>query len=286
MKIFITGDLGKLGRRIAHLLVKDHQVVGYDWTSDPAQDIRDLDRLIAAMQKYGCDCVVHAAGIPHPKQGGIGNYFDVNVKGSFNVFAAAEHCMVQRVVYLSSTGFYGCDMKGFLTPAYFPIDEAHPIASQPGQGLGKLSAYNQSKVMAEQALAWFGTNGVFEAIALRLAPANPKSWQYDGAYTWRDHCESYRKTGDNWIRGCFFSNCDPEYVASAVELAVQSSHSFGYEPFNICDLYTHRDVDVQKFIAQEYPGIRLQKELGPHDSLISCRKAMEVLGYEPCTDLE
>lgn len=284
MKILITGDMGHLGSRASKLLVEaGHEVVGYDIQRSETEDIADRQNLKRAM--WGCQCVIHAAAIPHPKHGGFRHYFNVNVTGSANVFGVASECDVQRVVYLSSTGFYGCDTQGRLEPSYFPIDEAHPIASQPGRAFGKLDAYNQSKVMAEQALAWFGTNEEFEAIALRIAPANPKARQYRGGYTWQEYCEDYNATGDNWARGCLFSNAHPDYVAQAIVLAVEVPGPFRYEPFNITDRYTHKMVNVRAFLKQEYPNV-LAKGLHPHASLITPKKAMEILGFEPCEDLE
>jgi len=287
MRIFITGNRGNLGKRIGKLAgLGGHDVFGYDISSDKAQDIRDLDRLIKVMKAAQPEIVIHCAGIPHPKRGGLGAYLSVNVQGSANVFEAADHAGARRVVYLSSTGYYGCDGIGHLEPAYFPIDEAHPVAAMPGRFTGKLSAYDQSKVMVEQALAWYGTQYVFEAVALRLAPANTKAWQYPGDYTWRDYCEDYRVTGDNWKRGCFFSNVHPDFAAKAALLAAEAKGPFWYEPFNITDKYTHGSIDVIEFLEQEYPGVKRTKKIKAHDSLITPAKAMKVLKFKPCEDLE
>jgi len=282
MRIFITGDEGKLGSRIAALLRdKGHEIVGWDVVRDKREDIRDLDALIPAVK--GCDMVIHCAAIPHPKKGSFGKYFNINVQGTAYVMEAADRARVQRVIYLSSTGFYGCDLRGRLMPAYFPIDEAHPIASQPGRSWGKLDVYNQSKVMAEQIVAWYGTNRCFEAVVLRCAPANPKSWQYRGT-PWQQYNDDYRETGDNWTRGCFFSNCHPDYVAQAAALAVEAEGPFWYEPFNITDRYAGL-IDTREFLDKEYPGIEVRADLGPHDSLITPAKAMRVLGFQPCEDM-
>jgi len=285
MKILITGDMGHLGNRARALLEeRGHEVVGFDIQRDTGEDIANRRNLKRAM--WGCECVVHAAAIPHPKHGGFRRYFEVNVVGTVNVLEVAAGVNVRRVVYTSSTGFYGCDTQGRIQPAYFPIDEAHPIASRPGRATGKLEIYNQSKVMAEQVLAWFGTNQKFEAIALRIAPANTKAWQYRGGYTWQDYCKDYHEHGDNWVRGCLFSNAHPDYIARAIVLAVEAEGPFWYEPFNITDRYVHKMVDVPAFLAQEYPDVPVREKMGSHDSLITPRRAMEVLGFEPCEDLE
>ena len=282
MRVFITGDMGKLGGRIARLLEADHEVIGFDIRRDKRQDICDVDALLRAMGD--CQAVIHCAAIPHPNKGGFGRYFEINVQGSWNVFRAADRLGVWRVIMLSSTGFYGCDTQGRWMPAYLPIDERHPIASTPGRSLGALAAYNQSKVMAEQALAWYGTNRRYEAIVLRCAPANPKSWQYQGGFAWQEYCADYQRHGDNWKRGCLFANCHPDYIAQAAQKALDVRGQFWYEPFNIVDRYAPAMLDVPAFVEAEFPGIDFHWDESPQESLISPRKAMDVLGFEPCLD--
>ena len=164
-------------------------------------------------------------------------------------------------------------------PEYFPLDESHPIASIPGRAEGNLDAYNQSKVMAEQLLAYFGTNHFFEAVSLRLAPANSKADQYPAD---RD----FWHTKPGYRRGCFYSNVDPESVIQAIRLALQSSEVFGYEPFNVVDKHVHESINVHDFLAKEYPGVPVRGELSPHQALISSEKAQKILGFKPCEDLK
>jgi len=182
MKIMVTGSEGKLGSLICQAL-RHHDVVRYDRKRFQEEDILHTDALVDSMA--GCDCVVHAAGIPHPHTGSMAHYFRINVRGTLNVLQVAHHLGVRRVIYLSSTGYYGCNIQGRLLPAYFPIDEAHPVASTLGYSVGGLEEYNQSKVMVEQLLAYFGTNRLLETCALRLAPANRKADQYPKGFDWK-----------------------------------------------------------------------------------------------------
>lgn len=292
MRILLTGHKGHIGSRAMKLLEDaGHEVIGFDKAENDHQQLTNRSAVMRAVKEAHCEILVHCAGIPHPKHGGLRQYYEINVGGSMNVFEAAatysREYEVRRVIYASSVGFYGTDsittnLK--LYPEHFPIDESHPIASRYGSGrFQKLDAYNQSKVMAEQILAYYGSQRIFEAIALRFAPANAKSWQYKGGFTWQQYNEDYRKTGDNWTRGCFFTNVHPDYAAQAIKLAVEAPGSFWYEAFNITDLYAPEMLDVEAFLKQEYPDVPTYLR-SPKHSLISCSKAMLTFGFTPCED--
>ena len=279
MKILVTGDLGKLGSLASKQLREaGHTVIGYDIRRDKREDLLRPSVLFETMTD--CEMVVHLAGLPHPNKGGMERYFEINVRGSLNVLVAAQSTGVRRVIYTSSTAYYGCDINGRLNPAYFPIDEKHPPASVEGYSVGKLEPYNQSKVMVEQLLAYFGTNRLIETVALRLAPANTKEQQYPKGIDWQ--------TCTDWRRGCFFANCHPDSVADAIALAVEAKGPFWYEAFNITDKYTHKSVDVQAFLKQEYPyTIAIDKQrLFESHCLFDISKAERVLGFKPNEELE
>jgi len=274
MRVMVTGNRGRLGSMACKVLeAQGHGVVGYDRKGD--QDL--LNYALLKQKMAGSHCVVHAAGIPTPQNFPMERFFQDNVESTLNVLRAACETGVKRVVYFSSTAYYGCDIRGRLNPLYFPIDEAHPIAAMPGCSEGGLEPYCQSKVMAEQLLAYYGTNHMVETIALRIAPANPKSKQYPRGFDWR------KDTG--WIRGCFFSNCHPDYVVQAACLAVEAKQEFWYEPFNIGDKYTHGSINVEDVLKRDYPGAATLGNLKGHASLLDISKAVSVLGFQPCEDL-
>jgi nucleoside-diphosphate-sugar epimerase len=254
----VTGSAGKIGSLVMKAL---GGAVGYDLKN--GQNILDRQALLGAMQ--GCHTVVHCAGIPHPNSGTMDDYINVNVLGTNNVLWCAKQAGVKRVIYTSSTAYYGCNIDGKLYPE-LPITEETPPASIEGASSGALDSYNQSKVMAEQLLAYYGTNHLVETVALRLAPCNTKEDQYPDGYDWETDT-SYRK-------GAFFANCTPEYAVQAIVLAVESEQEFWYEAFNICDRYPPDCVDVEAFVQQEYPDQEVP------DQLISTEKAERVLGFE------
>lgn len=227
-QILVTGDLGKLGRFIANTVKHEYRIVGFDCKYSPREDLSNFEFL--EQKILNCEFVVHGAAIPHPGHGDIKDYVTHNVVGTLNVLRAAHATGVKRVIYLSSTAYYGCNIRGRLTPAYFPIDEQHPIASIKGRGTGGLDEYNQSKVMAEQLVAYYGTNEMLETVALRLAPANPKCESYESDFDWRK-CNDYR-------RGCFFANVHPQAVGQAVKGASMPKVPSGTNPTTLL-IVTH-----------------------------------------------
>jgi nucleoside-diphosphate-sugar epimerase len=252
-----------------------HTVTGFDVRRDRGQDITVLPALHNACQDV--EIVVHTAAIPHPNKGDLTCYHAINVMGTLNVLLAAHRAGVRRVVYTSSTGFYGCDIQGRLLPAYLPIDERHPIAMTPGCSTGALDAYNQSKVMAEALLAWYGTQRCLETVVLRIAPANTKAEQYRPDLTWDCYTD--------WRRGALFCNCHPDYAADALVLATLAEGPFWYEVFNVVDAYTHQQIDARAF-AQKYFGVEPAEHWQPGESLISSHKLRYTLGWSPCEDVE
>jgi len=272
----VTGNAGKLGSRVAEYLKKaGYDVVGFDIKVNPSESLSNYELLRKRMA--GCQFVVHAAAIPHPNHGAIEDYFETNVAGSFNIMRAAAVSGVKRFIYFSTVGYYGANIKGKLWPAYFPIDEVHPIASMPGRAEGLLDSYNQSKVMTEELLAWYGTNRIFEAISLRLAPANKKADQYPADGSWR--------TDPRYRRGAFWTNVDPDTVGEAVKCALEALGELWYETFNICDKYAPESVNVKAFLAEEYPDVPVKCDLSDNPALITPAKAQRMLGFKPCEDV-
>lgn len=275
MKILVTGDMGKLGSLTTKVLsAAGHKVVGLDIKRGPQEDLLKKRVLIRA---NGCDCIVHAAGIPHPGVPQFGSYFWTNGMGTLKVAQAAYAAKVKRVVYFSSTGYYGCDVrKGQVTPLYFPIDENHPSGMGP-HVQGGYESYNLSKMIAEQTLAYYGTNHLVEVVILRIAPANTKRFQFRKGFNWR--------TDKSWRRGAFFANTTPSFVAQAAKLAVELKGQQWYSVFHIMDRYVHGSIDVREFLMTQYPEVKVNRTLGIHDSLFSIKKAQEVLGFKPCETL-
>jgi len=182
MKIFITGSSGFIGSELIKYLSGTHEIVKYDLLS--GQDVLDYSNLKESMK--GCDIVIHLAAIRGPDEAKIfPDYFKVNCQGTLNVVQAAIENNIKRIVYSSSTGYYGLE-RG--VPYAKPIKESSPVITQhvKAEDLNCRDcdvAYSTSKVIAEQILANYGLRKKIEVIILRLGPIGGKrreSWGVDG----------------------------------------------------------------------------------------------------------
>jgi dTDP-L-rhamnose 4-epimerase len=108
MRVVVTGSGGFIGRRVLHALdTKAHDVVGFDSSDNPRDDITDPHRCEAALA--GADVVVHLAA-----KVGLGvalsdmdDYVRVNDLGTAVVLRAAAAAGVGRLLFASSMVVYG-----------------------------------------------------------------------------------------------------------------------------------------------------------------------------------
>ena len=140
----------------------------------------------------------------------------------------------------------------------------------------KLNAYDQGKVLAEQLLAWYGTNRIFEAISLRLAPASTKAVRFPTDGSWKAKRNPRRH---------LWTNLNPDFICDAVKCALEAPGEFWYEAFNICDKYAPECIDVKAFLTEEYPDVPVKGDLTDNQSLITPAKAERMLGFKPCEDV-
>jgi nucleoside-diphosphate-sugar epimerase len=122
--ILVTGGTGFIGSRITrNLLVRGEAVVVFDSRPMPSRlgeyqshpdlrivegDITQLDDLLGALRTHAVERVIHTAALlggPIEREPRLG--VRVNVVGTTNVFEAARHLGVRRVVYASSMIVHG-----------------------------------------------------------------------------------------------------------------------------------------------------------------------------------
>lgn len=186
MKILLTGAAGILGKPLVAALVEQgYEVVPYDLKD--GKDIHNQSRLDAAMT--GCDVVIHLAGIPHPLPHlEWPEYFQANVLGTELVAETAVKQGVKRLVFASSTAYYGAH-RGFPFDPGDGIDEQSPNAVQryataemPDMAIDynrAALAYACSKVAAESVLAPFGLGQRIEVVILRMSPLKGDRQPYE-----------------------------------------------------------------------------------------------------------
>src|SRR5229473_96333 len=122
MKVLLTGGSGDLGQTLVPLLIsKGHTPVILDVRAphDSTQGIfiqgSILDRATLKEALHGCDCIVHIAawhGI-HEDRGEKNSYdfFDLNVRGTFEVFEAAASLGIDKIIFISTTSVYRPDTR-------------------------------------------------------------------------------------------------------------------------------------------------------------------------------
>jgi UDP-glucose 4-epimerase len=153
MTILVTGGAGYIGSHTCvELLNAGHQVVVYDNFSNSHPealrrveeitgkslavvrgDIRDQAALEAALQRHGCDSVIHFAGLK-----AVGEsvekpleYYDNNVVGTLCLLRAMKGAGVKTLVFSSSATVYG-------EPQRLPLSEDHPLSATNPYGRTKL----------------------------------------------------------------------------------------------------------------------------------------------------
>jgi nucleoside-diphosphate-sugar epimerase len=123
MKVLLTGGSGNLGQALVPSLLDqgDTPVIldvrapailneGAEFIEGCVMDRSKLTEIFR-----GCDCIVHIAawhGV-HEDRGEKDAYdfFDLNVRGTFEVFEAAASAGISRVIYISTTSVYRPDTR-------------------------------------------------------------------------------------------------------------------------------------------------------------------------------
>lgn len=273
MKILLTGGSGDLASAVVPtFLEKGDDVVLLDVrepaclrTTENAGSLKFLlgsilDREELGSYVAGCDVIVHIAawhGIHEFKnEKDAYDFFDLNIRGAFEIFEAAVRSNISKIVFISSTS----------------VDEPNTV-------------YGQSKVIAEQLAEFYARHHDMSIITLRprafIPPWNRAvyadyiewaRWFWKGAVHINDVAQSVVKsieflTNNEW-RGHAILTVDGAYEYTEQDLANWDSDGPGstfrkyYNEFY--------DLAVQRGLHPEQKPKRLD---------ISATRSM--IGYEP-----
>jgi nucleoside-diphosphate-sugar epimerase len=123
MKVLLTGGSGDLGQTLVPILLARGDVPVVLDVCAPRNLNKDavffegsiLDRPKLTEIFRGCDCIVHIAawqGIHEANgQKNAHDFFDLNVRGAFEVFEAAASLGIDRIVFISTTSVYRPDTR-------------------------------------------------------------------------------------------------------------------------------------------------------------------------------
>jgi len=233
MKIFITGSSGFIGSELVKHLSGKHEIVKYDLAD--GQDILDYKKLKQAMK--GCDIVIHSAALRKPYEDKLfSDYFRINCEGTFNVAESAAENKVKKIIFTSSTSYYGFE-KGI--PSIKPVKESNLVMTQHVKAEDLKCrdcdiSYSTSKVIAEQILANYGLTRKTEVIILRLGPT--------------------RKTGEYRPFGELKLHLKIENALQAISLSIETDKKLWYEAFTITDDIKGVDISKAKDILNYKPS--------------------------------
>ncbi|MBZ0290793.1 MAG: NAD(P)-dependent oxidoreductase, partial [Anaerolineae bacterium] len=181
---------------------------------------------------------------------------------TYNIFSAATHLKLQRVVWASSETTLGLPFDRE-QPAYAPIDEDHPPYPESSYALSKIL----SEEMARQMHRWTG----IPFIGLRFSNImEPHDYERFPSF-WND--ARLRK----WN---LWGYVDARDVAQSCRVGLEASFN-GADHFIIAAGDTVMTRPNRDLMAEVFPGVPLREGVGDYDTLLSVDKARRILGYEP-----
>lgn len=276
MRVLITGAGGNLGRVLVPALAEQGHIpvlVDYREIDTPYEfvqgDVRDGEFIKKVTQNI--DAIVHGAALHgiHLSKYTQGEFWNLNVTGTHNVYQAAVENQISKVVFCSTMGVYGDSIPSH-EDAYAAVTEDLPLLPRDIYGLSKRLGEN----MAEY---YYRTQGV-KSISLRLGMFVP---------------EDFVRYGFRLLKG----GVDDRDVADAFILALENE-TIQVDSFNIMSKVPFAKEDEKELVSNPrtiiekyYPGayeIFNQKGINVEEIMSiwgntywPIGKATRILGFNP-----
>jgi nucleoside-diphosphate-sugar epimerase len=271
MKICVTGASGRAGRAVVtDLMAHGHHIIATDLVMPVPDDLDEPVFLKADLTDFGqavevlqdAEAVVHLANIPAPDIHTPAVTFHQNMTMNYNVFTAAAHHGLSRVVWASSETTLGLPFDE--PPRYAPIDEDHYPVPNTSYALSKVA----SETIAGHIAQWSGIPFVALRFSNILGPAEytsdfPRAQANPAARKWN-----------------LWGYIDERDAAAACRLALTADVS-GSEAFIIAAADTVMTRPSAELMQEVYPGVRLTRDVPGTTTLLAIDRARRVLGFEP-----
>jgi uronate dehydrogenase len=177
-RLLVTGAAGRIGSvlraglagEVRLLRLMDVEPLEAGAGEEVVQgDVRSLEDARRAMS--GCDAVVHLAGIAEEAE--FEKILETNIRGTFNVFEAAQLEGCRRIVFASSNHAIG----------FYPVGEVigTDVPVRPD------SYYGVSKVFGENLGSLYHDRHGLEVVCLRIGAFLPEPLRPRHLYIWLSH---------------------------------------------------------------------------------------------------
>jgi nucleoside-diphosphate-sugar epimerase len=277
MRILITGGGGTLGRALVpQLVARGDDPVVFDLQPPDVPgatairgDVTRRHDVQAAME--GADAVVHTAAIHgiHLANHSADDFFELNVRGTFNVWQAASAAHVKGFVFSSTMGVYGESRRPKSDSDVVAVTEDMPL--KPGD------IYGYSKLVGEEMCRFhLRANGI-PSIALRFGMFVP---------------EPFFRYGIRLLYGGVHESDVARSVVHSIDALIDGR--IEHEAFNVESRLPFKPADVAELrrdpvsvIDGHYPGSRdlLRSRgvttLNPITEWFRMDRAEERLGFRP-----
>jgi nucleoside-diphosphate-sugar epimerase len=273
MRVAVTGGSGKLGRHVVRRLTGDgHQVLNLDRAGERSPglvvvDLRNYGQVVDVLlglddRHGGFDAVVHLGAVPAPGIIPDAATFENNMLATYNVFQAARRAGIKKVVYASSETVLGLPFD--VDPPYIPVDEEYPARPE--------STYSLVKHLEEQ-------------MAVELTRWDPElsisGLRFSNVMDVEDYDSFPAFDADATLRKWnLWSYIDGRDGAQAVVCALENARP-GFEAYIIANADTVMSRSSAELAAEVFPAVKVTKDLGEHETMLSIDKARRLLGFEP-----
>lgn len=281
--VIFTGGSGKAGKHVVQYLVEHGcKVLNLDTKPLHNPEVRtlitditdsgqvfnaltstlELHEFAPSLRAPKIDAIVHFAAIPRIMLVPDNEVFRINTLGTYNVIEAAEKLGIRKTIIASSETTYGLVFANEpRDPAYFPLDEEYPV--------NPMDSYALSKICNERTAHAFQQRTGADIYAIRIGNVIEPHEYADFPKFFAD--PGFRKR-------IAWSYIDARDLGQMILLAIEKD-GLGFQIFNAAQNDCSSDLPTAELLRRFYPDVPVRGQLGEFESLLSNRKAREVLGF-------